>query len=301
MKNIDLRLIECLDALVREQSVTLAAGHLGVSQGHMSNSLARLRDLFGDPILVRTSKGMIPTKRALELRADAQDLTRRLEEMLGVHHDRDLATVDRVVRIACADAVALAVVSPKLNDIRTAAPNLQIQITQISSAHLREPLEDGSLDLVIGAYVNLPGALQISRLRSARMRCAVNVASIFAKNGIDLNSYCEQPHAILIYGYGLLANMEIVTNESLLLAGQQRNILLSAQYASMIIDAVARSGFIATMPDIVIDQLSKDGSVVGIDPPVELPDLTLSMVWHPRSKSDWLLSWVRDCLRDQFR
>ena len=65
--NVDLNLLVYLDVLLREKNVTRAAEELGISQPAMSNGLKRIRDLFGDPILVRTSDGMTPTDRAIEL------------------------------------------------------------------------------------------------------------------------------------------------------------------------------------------------------------------------------------------
>jgi DNA-binding transcriptional LysR family regulator len=67
LNRIDLNLLVYLDVLLRERNVTQAANHLGLSQPAMSNGLRRLRDLFNDPLLVRTSDGMSPTARALEL------------------------------------------------------------------------------------------------------------------------------------------------------------------------------------------------------------------------------------------
>ena len=70
MKNlhqIDLNLLVYLEVLLRERNVTQAANQLGLSQPAMSNGLRRLRALFDDPLLVRTSEGMNPTERALEL------------------------------------------------------------------------------------------------------------------------------------------------------------------------------------------------------------------------------------------
>ena len=67
INRVDLNLLVYLDALLRERNVTQAANQLNLSQPAMSNGLRRLRDLFDDPLLVRTSDGMTPTERALEL------------------------------------------------------------------------------------------------------------------------------------------------------------------------------------------------------------------------------------------
>ena len=289
--------MECLDALVRERNVTHAANCVGISQGNMSNSLARLREIFRDPILVRTSRGMMPTDRAVELREEAREALRLIDAMMVDGDQQSSAANDRVVRIACADAAALAFISPKLREIRRIAPKLHMQVTQLSGGDLTDVLSDGLLDLVIGAYVDLPDTLQISRLATSPMRCVASTRSVFARDGIGLDAYCSEPHAVLIYGYGTLANMELSTDLLLAEMGRRRNVQLSSQYASMIMDAVDRSGFIATMPAIVLDHLGREGTVVSLEPPLALSSLTLSMLWHARSKNDRLLTWLRDCLR----
>lgn len=151
MRNIDLRLLECLDVLVRECSVTLAAERLGMSQGNMSHSLGRLRDLLGDPLLVRTAHGMAPTPRALEAREEAQEVIRRLQGLLDNSDEEDIASVNRTIRIACADATALFVLGPLFEELRQVAPNISIEISQILTFRVKEPLDDGTLDVALGA------------------------------------------------------------------------------------------------------------------------------------------------------
>ena len=106
-RNIDLKLLECFDVLIRERSVTVAAERLQMSQGNMSNSLARLRELLGDPLLVRTGSGMMPTQRALDLQDEVQDAVRQLRGLLEPVETEGIEAVHRHIRIACHDAAAL--------------------------------------------------------------------------------------------------------------------------------------------------------------------------------------------------
>src|SRR6516225_5901466 len=128
LKNIDLRLLECAEVLLRECNVTVAAERLQMSQGNMSNSLARLRELLGDPLLVRTARGMVPTERALELRPRVHELVRQLSLLLETSGERDISLVQRSIKIACADATALIALGPLLVGIEQVAPNLQLEI-----------------------------------------------------------------------------------------------------------------------------------------------------------------------------
>ena len=80
VNRIDLNLLVYLDALLRERNVTQAANQLSLSQPAMSNGLRRLRELFDDPLLVRTSDGMTPTERALELEPVVREVLSKIDK-----------------------------------------------------------------------------------------------------------------------------------------------------------------------------------------------------------------------------
>lgn len=297
LKNIDLRLLECLDVLIRECSVTLAAERLQMSQGNMSNSLGRLRDLLGDPLLVRTARGMTPTDRALELRDETQELIRRMHALLNTDDERDIATAHRCIKLACADATALFALGPLLEEIREIAPNLQVEVSQILNFRVAEPLSEGIIDLAIGAYLDLSDTLKVSRLLGGAMLCVVNARGPFSSAGIDLDDYCDAAHAILSVSHGFRATVEMITDQALSDLGKSRNVRLTSQYVTVIADAVSRSDLITTMPDYMLRHFAAHMPLIGLPVPVELPDFALSAVWHPRADGDWVLSWFRQQLR----
>src|SRR5690606_24869764 len=99
VKDIDLNLLIYLDVLLRERNVTKAAAQLNITQPAMSNGLKRLRTLLNDPILVRTSEGMIPTERALEMRQPVRDILYSVEEMIQPSREFEPASSERVFRI----------------------------------------------------------------------------------------------------------------------------------------------------------------------------------------------------------
>ncbi len=82
LERVDLNLLIYLDVLLREKNVTRAAEQLGVTQPAMSNILRRLRNLFNDPLLIRSSEGMTPTERALELQPRIRDALSDLSMIL---------------------------------------------------------------------------------------------------------------------------------------------------------------------------------------------------------------------------
>ena len=299
-RNIDLKLLECFDVLIRESSVTVAAERLQMSQGNMSNSLARLRELLGDPLLVRTGSGMMPTQRALDLQDEVQDAVRQLRGLLEPVETEGIEAVHRHVRIACHDAAALFAVAPFIEELRQTAPNLTVELHQILSFRVKEPLDDGSLDVAIGAYLDLSDSLLVSRLLTGRMFCTVAANSRFAQGGMTIDDYCNGPHAVLSVAEGFRATAERITDQILADMGRERAVRLSSQFITVVANAVARSDLIATMPDYMIPQFAKNLPITAVDLPLAIPDYTIVAVWHPRSKNDWVLSWVRKKLREHF-
>ncbi|HAD47519.1 MAG TPA: LysR family transcriptional regulator, partial [Idiomarina sp.] len=95
IKDIDLNLLVYLDVLLRERNVTRAAAQLNITQPAMSNGLKRLRNLLNDPILVRTSEGMMPTQRALDMQEALRTVLYSVEEMIQPVREFEAATSDR--------------------------------------------------------------------------------------------------------------------------------------------------------------------------------------------------------------
>ena len=300
LNNIDLRLLECLDALIREGSVTLAAERLQMSQGNMSNSLNRLRKLLRDPLLVRTARGMKLTDRALDLRDVTQELIRRMQELIGNDEDHDLSTVQRSIKIACTDATALFAMNPLLEKIRRVAPNLEIEISQTLNFRVAEALGEGIIDLAVGADIDLSEALLISHLASGRMVCAVGAGHSFASSVISLDHYCNAAHALFAVSHGVRATVEMITDQALADLGRARKVRFTSQFVTVVADAIARTDLVATMPDLMLQRFSTSSPIVGRPLPFAVPDFELSVVWHPRTKGDWVLAWLRQQLRSSF-
>ena len=100
---VDLNLLVYLDALLRERNVTQAAHSLGLSQPAMSNGLKRLREVFNDPLLIRTSDGMTPTAKAEELEPQLREILTNVDRALQPTEEFVPETENRVVRLMASD------------------------------------------------------------------------------------------------------------------------------------------------------------------------------------------------------
>ncbi|MEL0137248.1 MAG: LysR family transcriptional regulator, partial [Halieaceae bacterium] len=149
MKNlnqIDLNLLVYLEVLLRERNVTQAANQLGLSQPAMSNGLRRLRALFDDPLLVRTSEGMTPTERALELEPLVKEILLGVDRAMQPATDFAPADAQMVVRIMASDYAESTLFPAVLNQLREQAPGITLDIMNPSDVSFLD-VERGKVDL----------------------------------------------------------------------------------------------------------------------------------------------------------
>lgn len=148
LDNFDLNLLVAFDVLLEERNVTRAARRLNVTQSAMSASLKRLRDAFGDPILLQHGKTMIPTPHALELAPQVASAIAGLRRLIQPTASFDPATSTRTFRIAASDYVATVVLAPLLRGLETDAPGVRLDITLPTEATSHR-LARGEFDLVL--------------------------------------------------------------------------------------------------------------------------------------------------------
>jgi len=144
-------LLVYLDALLRERNVTQAANQLNLSQPAMSNGLRRLRELFDDPLLVRTSEGMTPTERALELEPIVREVLSSIDRAVQPRSEFDAQNAHRVFRIMASDYAESTLFPGVLGKLRTLAPGLTLDIMTPSDVSFLD-VERGKVDMVINRF-----------------------------------------------------------------------------------------------------------------------------------------------------
>ncbi|MEL0087293.1 MAG: LysR family transcriptional regulator, partial [Halieaceae bacterium] len=145
LHRIDLNLLVYLDVLLRECNVTQAANQLGLSQPAMSNGLRRLRDLFNDPLLVRTSDGMTPTARALELEPLVRDILSGVERAIQPTAEFDPTDAKQVIRVMASDYAESTLFPAVMQTLRERAPGLTLDVMTPSDVSFLD-VERGKID-----------------------------------------------------------------------------------------------------------------------------------------------------------
>ncbi|HKY02663.1 MAG TPA: LysR substrate-binding domain-containing protein, partial [Burkholderiales bacterium] len=168
IRNIDLNLLVALDALLSERNVTRAAARLGLSQSAMSASLARLRQVFGDPLLLRTAGGMLPTSKAEDLATPVKQVLDEITRIVEQTEAFEPTTAAVKFTIAASDAVEFAILPRLVDHLEKHAPLSRLQVQPSDYTAIGKQLESGDVDLAVINVANAPGAMRSRPLYTER-------------------------------------------------------------------------------------------------------------------------------------
>jgi len=224
MRTVDLNLLLVLDALLDERSVTRAAARLGYTQSTTSGMLARLRDIFGDPLFVRVQRGILPTPRAQSLAAPLKQLLADSRQLLA-REAFDPASAETTFAISANDYMQQALLVPLVKELQREAPRIRITIKPAMAAGLAEALAQGTFDLALTIPQFAMPDLLSRRLYSEHYVAAVRSGHKLARR--------KKPslEEFLAYGHILVSptggSFEGPTDEGLARMGRTREVLYS--------------------------------------------------------------------------
>ena len=301
---VDLNLLVYLDVLLRECNVTRAAEELGISQPAMSNSLRRLRDLFDDPLLVRTSDGMTPTDRALELQPLVRNVLAAAEIAVLPKTIFDAAASDRIFRIMASDYTEVTLLPQLLTRLRKEAPNIRLDIMTPSDVSFHD-VERGKVDLVINRFDTLPQSFHQVHLWDDSFSCVMSASNPVIKNW-SLDSYLSHKHVWVSktgIGVGVGMSSDDVqrlgwVDEALGKLDAKREITVFTRHYQAALLLGEQEDLIVTIPTIAARTMSNNPKVVILDPPFEIPRMRLKMVWSPLLQRDPGHKWLRQMIKD---
>ncbi|MGP6430855.1 LysR family transcriptional regulator [Pseudomonas paraglycinae] len=286
LRRIDLNLLVILDALLSEQHVTRAAERLHLSQPAVSHALARLRDLLGDPLLVRAGSGLVPTARALELAAPLAETLAQVQSLLAPN-TFDPASARRTFRLAMSDYGAAIILPGLIRTLRTEAPGIDLQISHASREGMVEGLLNGDIDLAAGVLPELPGELRSMPLFEERYVCLLDRQSLPAGGVLDLPTYLSRPHVLLeMRGSG---TPEI--ERTLTALRERRRVAISLPHWSVAPRFISGTDLILTVASRALNEVD-DQSLIVLPPPFEIAPFTFVSAWHKRRGGDQALNWL---------
>lgn len=291
MESSDLSALATLDALLQEVSVSGAARKLGLSTPAVSHALAKLRERFGDPLLVRAGRTMVLTPRAESLKPRVRDAVatagRVFEPMEAFEPER----LSRSFTLSMTDYVLVVFGGAFEERLRGAAPGLDLRFVP-NTVDDGERLREGESDLAVGIYGNLPPELRSRPLITDRLICVVREGHPSVKNRLTLERFVELPH-IQIAPRGRPGGY---VDNLLETRGLRRRVARAVPYFQVALELAASSDYLLVVSERIANQLGPRLGLRMLEPPLPFEPYTLSLVWHPRYDGDAAHQWLRSQL-----
>jgi len=289
--DFDTSLLLTLDILFREQNVTHAASRLNITQSALSARLTRLRQLLNDPLFIpaATGRGMIPTPHAIALQPELIKLIERMNDFMQTAHSFDPATSKRVFRIAATDNPA-AILAPELIPrIRAQAPQAQIAFTLPNKALVADHLEQGDIDLFVGAAEDGASGLIATTLFADEFVTAQRLDHPRGKSALTLDEFCSLDHLLISTNGGRFSGM---IDEALAEMGRERRVSVSIQSYAMAPLVLTATDCVCTLPRRFLERFSEVLELYSL--PFTLAPFQMNLFWHPRMRNDPAHRWLRD-------
>ena len=289
MSRPDLNLLFTLEALLVEGSVARAAKRLDLSPSAMSRSLARLRETTGDPLLVRAGRGMVPTPRAIELRETIAQLVAEVKGALTPAEGLiNLSGLERTFTIRTSQGFVENFGPELIARVGAEAPRVRLRFVDKADKNA-ESLRSGATDLETGVVGESTGPeLRAQKLFQDRFVGVIRADHPLSKGKVTLKRYLAGKHILVSRRGTDRGPVESALSEM----GVEREIVTVVSGFSTAIALVRASELIATVPERQTGNLRSRMKTFSL--PFLAPEITVSMLWHPRMDSDAAHKWLRN-------
>ena len=281
LAGVDLNLLVALEALLQERNVTISAGRVGLSQPAMSRALGRLRALFNDDLLVRSTAGFVLTRRAEQLASELPSVMAALRTLLG----RSSPTVQgqrAVLTVAMPDHQSLVMLPRLLDRLRVRAPQMEL-VTQSLLTGTARRLEAGEVDLAVGCIKEAASGFYRRTLYTDRFVCLVRNGHPILAETWNADRFAALQHAVIASPaeegfaqvYDTLSDLQFLGRDTLMVpnASSAPFIIAETDIALILPLRAARSAA-AHLPLTVLEV------------PIHLPSYEVALLWHERSHRD---------------
>jgi DNA-binding transcriptional LysR family regulator len=304
LSKIDLNLLVYFSVLLREGNVTKAAEHLGLSQPAMSNGLRRLRKVFNDPLLVRTSNGMMPTDKAQELQPLVQNVLSQIELFVQPNIEFEASSSNRLFRVMASDYAETTLLPRVRERMAKEAPDTSLDILTPSDVTFQD-IELGNVDLVMNRFDQLPQSLHLSVLWSDSFSCVMHKDNPYRK-GFNFDKYLQANHVwVNKTGMGVATGVNPDDIQKLGWVdialdnlGKRRRISVFTRHYISAMQLTMKQDLVATVATRSTRLVKNFDDLIVLPAPFDIPNVELHMVWSPLLHHNVAHKWFRTLIRE---
>lgn len=299
---LDLNLLLVLRALLEELNVTNAGEKVGLSQSATSHALGRLRQVFNDPLLVRSPKGMIPTPHAIELLEPLNKILLDIEQLIqpNVFEPK---TAQGTIKFAASEYGTTLILPAVLNQIAQQAPLLNVECDHWR-ADILDSLRNRVVDLGLGV-INIPetNEFRVQKLLVEDFVSVVRANHPITKKELTVESYVACSHILITIttsSISAIPNSPTSHVDTVLSKlGVKRRVMLKLPHFLSAPLIVQETDLIITMPRRIAMLFAKYNNLAILEPPIELGQYNYIQIWHESCHYDPRHIWLRELVAFQ--
>lgn len=294
IRKLDLNLLVALNALLEERNVTRAAFRINLSQPATSRALARLRDMFQDPLLVKGTREMLLTARAHDLYQPLQHILNDIKAIMSPPSINP-ATMHGEVVIATRDYELAAILPKVINRIAVESPNLKLRVAPLIGDNLSS-LENHNIDFILSATDSKAATLHRYTIYKESFVCLAAKDNPAIQEGMNLETYLNARHCLVtISGFGLG-----IVDTLLAQKGLKRNIVVRIPHFLAVAHIITGSDLLVTLPRRLGELLSKQEKIALMNPPLKIPYFPIYLYWHARNQNNPIHRWIKKVIQTSY-
>lgn len=297
MDNLDLKNLMVFDEVYRTGSISRAAEKLDVGQSAISMILAKFRRHYNDPLFVRTSEGMRPTRLADEIVGPIRQAMTSLKTTLQHRAAFDPGSSDQMFSLCMTDIGQRVMMPRLLEHFREVAPDVRIDLSY-TSANTARQLESGEVDLALGFLANLNAGIFQQQLFTDRFVCIVNRDHRRLRGkALTLEEFQREFHlTVATRGTG-----HVIVEETLERNNIRRKVGLRIPNFLGVVSNIVCTEYLAIVPERFARIIAESNSIKVMELPFSVPNYRVMQHWHERSSRDPATTWLRETIRTLFR
>jgi LysR family transcriptional regulator, nod-box dependent transcriptional activator len=294
-QKLDLNLLVALDALLEERSVSRAADRLNMSQSAMSSALSRLRDYFGDELLMSVGRRMEPTALALSLEPSVRDILHRVRITVQTRPTFDAATAQRRFRIMTSDYLIEVLLADVVRELATIAPGIQLQVLPSNELSFALFMK-GDIDLIIAPEDHVMPEHPRSLLFEETFSCVVCAGNTTVQEPLTLEQWLSLSHVVVHFGRDQLTIFEKWFAGQGATNAVERRVDVIAPSFGVVPHLIVGTQRIATMHARHARLYEKLLPLRLLAPPPGFPTMRETLQWHRHLDTDPAIRWLIDLL-----
>ncbi|HFQ5296287.1 TPA: LysR family transcriptional regulator [Vibrio vulnificus] len=293
MKNTDLNLIPIFVAIFEEQNLSKAAVRLDISQPAVSKALARLRDIYDEPLFHRSPSGVEPTSFAVDIYPAMLTAFKNFTSTLSASSEFEAKVSNRIFSIACVSVASYELMPQLLKQIRQHAPNISLEVHPLFTEDYESDLRLQRYDLIIDMAPRGWTPLKVEPIFSERLMVVCCADHPRIADACSVAQFLAEEHVVVSRWHARKSLMSAEDIADL----AQRKIAYRASGALEMLPVIHGSEYIGMLPESTINAFAGTYNIKAVSLPFEHDVYDLCAIWHPSRSSESAHQWLRNQLK----